>query len=145
MVTIVTYFLMLKRARKIHFKQVVELYKGNIKKLMLPLLLKKSQYNPFLHFTSGSTLPLRVIKTKQYLQVDKNKCCDSLPSCNMQVTRNNLYNIQPNVVKGHYLLFSGMFNKLYRKFLGISRQEGTDSAKEFLKQSFCHYNAQKKI
>ena len=74
MVTTVTYFLMLKRTRKIYFKQVVEQYKGNIKKLMLPFLLKKSQYNPFLHSASASTLPLRVIKTKQYLQVDKNMC-----------------------------------------------------------------------
>lgn len=147
MVTIVTYFLMLKRTRKIYFKQVVEQYKGNIKKLMLPLPLKKSRYNPFLLSTSGSTLPLRVIKTKQYLQVDKNRYWDSLPSCNMQVTRNkyNLYNIQPKVGNGQYLLFSGMFNKLYRKVLDISRQGVTYLTEEFLKHSFYHYKVQKSI
>lgn len=147
MVTIVTYFLMLKRTRKIFFKQVMEQYKGNTKKLMLPLPLKKSWYKPLLHSTSGSTLPLRVIKTKQYLQVDKNRYWGSLPSCNMQVTRNkyNLYNIQPKVGNSHYLLFSGMFNKLYRKVLDVSRQGVTYPTEEFLKQSFYHYKVQKNI
>lgn len=123
MVTIVTYFLIIKGTRKIYFKQVAVQYKGNIKKQMLLLLLRKSQYNPFLNSASSSTLPLRVIKTEQYLQVDKNKCSDSLPSCNMQVTGNkyNMYNIQPKVGNGQYLLLSGIFNKLYRQLLGISR------------------------
>ena len=126
---------------------MVEKYKGNIKKLMLPLLLRKSQYNPFLNSASGSTLPLRVIKTEQYLQVDNGKCPDSLASRNMQVTENKyiLYNIQCKVGNGQYLLLSGVFNELYRKLLSISRQEVTYSAKEFLEQSFYYYNAQKNI
>lgn len=107
MVTIVTYFLILKRTRKIYFKHVAEQYKENIKKLLLPLLLRKSQYNPFLNSASGSAFPLRIIKTEQYLQVDKSKCSGSLPSCNMQVTGNkyNLYN--PKWVMASTCCFQG--------------------------------------
>lgn len=65
----------------------------------------------------------------------------------MQVARNkyNLYNIQPKVGNGHYLLFSEMFIKLYRKVFGTSSQEVTYSGEEFLEQSSYHYNAQKNI